>query len=129
VGPVIQLVRLGLRNCSLGAGGRVIISRRRCVGENVRAVAGGRCGGGFDLLQVGADLLEGVEDAACVGDLDAVVSDGLQDTGEGVEALLAGGGSGDGEVATGDAPGGPRLAEGAARRVMVVAEGFAAEGG
>ncbi len=80
-------------------------------------------------MQVGADLLEGVEDAAGVGDLDAVGSDGLQDTGEGFEELLAVGGDGDGEGAAGDAPGGARLAEGAARGVMVVAEGLAAEGG
>jgi hypothetical protein len=33
--------------------------------------------GGFDLLQVGAYLLECVEDAAGVGDLDAVFDDGL----------------------------------------------------
>jgi hypothetical protein len=34
-------------------------------------------GGGFGLLQVNAYLLEGVEDAAGVGELDAVVDDGL----------------------------------------------------
>jgi hypothetical protein len=43
--------------------------------------------------------------------------------------LLVAGGSWDGEVAAGDAPGAARLAEGAARGVMVVAEGLAAEGG
>jgi hypothetical protein len=80
-------------------------------------------------LQVGADLLEGVEDAAGVGDLDAVVSDGLQDAGEDLEELLAIVGDGDGEGAAGDAPGAARLAEGAARGVMVVAEGLASEGG
>jgi hypothetical protein len=85
--------------------------------------------GGFDLLQVGAHLLECVEDAAGVGDLDAVVSDGLQDTGEDFEELLAVGGGGDGEGAASDAPGAARLAEGAARGVMVVAEGLAAQGG
>ena len=61
---------------------------------------------GFGILQVGADLLEGVEDAAGVGEFDAVVDDGLQDIGEGVEGLLVAGGGGDGEVAAGDAPGG-----------------------
>lgn len=80
-------------------------------------------------MQVGAHLLEGVEDAAGVGDLDAVGSDGLQDAGEDLEELLAVVGGGDGKGAAGDAPGGARLAEGAARGVMVVAEGFAAEGG
>ena len=80
-------------------------------------------------MQVGTYLLEGVEDAAGVGELDAVVDDCLQDIGEGVENLLAAGGGGDGEVAAGYAPGGAGLAEGAARGVMVVAEGFAAEGG
>ena len=80
-------------------------------------------------MQVGAYLLECVEDAARVGDLDAVVDDGLQDIGEGIENLLAAGGGGDGEVAASDAPGAARLAEGAARGVVVVAEGLAAEGG
>ena len=85
--------------------------------------------GGFGFLQVGAYLLECVEDAAGVGEFYAVVDDGLQDIGEGVEGLLVAGGGGDGEVAAGDAPGGAGLAEGTARGVMVVAEGFAAEGG
>jgi hypothetical protein len=60
----------------LGAVGRVIIPRRSGVGEN----AGGRYemeGGGFGVLQVDADVLEGVEDAAGVGEFDAVVDDGL----------------------------------------------------
>ena len=60
-------------------------------------------------LQGGAGLLERVEDAAGVGELDAVVDDGVQDTGEGVEGLLVGGGGGDGEVAASDAPGAARL--------------------
>ena len=85
--------------------------------------------GGFELLQVGAYLLECVEDAARVREFDAVVDDGLQDAGEDFEELVAVVGDGDGEGAAGDAPGGPRLAKGAARGVMVVAEGFAAEGG
>jgi hypothetical protein len=80
--------------------------------------------GRFDLLQTEADLLETVEDAACVGDLDAVVGDGLEDAGEDVEELLAAGGSGDRERSASDAPGAPRLAEGAARGVVVVAEGI-----
>ena len=80
-------------------------------------------------MEVGAYLLEGVEDAACLGDLDAVVSDGLQDAGEDFEELLPVVGDWDGEGAASDAPGSSRLAERAARGVMVVAEGLAAEGG
>ena len=80
-------------------------------------------------MQVGAYLLDGVEDAAGVGEFYAVVDDGLQDVGEGVEELLAVVGGGDGEGAASDAPGAAGLAEGAARGVMVVAEGLAAEGG
>jgi hypothetical protein len=48
-------------------------------------------GGRFDLFELRADLLEGIEDAAGVSELYAVVEDGLQDVGEGVEGLLVGG--------------------------------------
>ena len=125
----VQAMSLGQRNCSLGAGGGVIIPRRGGVGECARSVADETGGGGLGVLQVDGHLLEGVEDAAGVGEFNAVVEDGLEDIGEGVEALLVTRRGWDGEVAASDAPGGARLAEGAARGVMVVAEGLAAEGG
>ena len=84
-------------------------------------------------MEIDSDLLERVEDASCVAEFDAVVGDGLQDTGEDVEELCpvsVDGVSGDahGELSASLAPGAARLAEGAARWVMVVAEGLAAEG-
>jgi hypothetical protein len=61
----------------LGAGGRVINSLRSGWTCEASTRHGGIEGGGFDLLKVDAHLLECVEDAARVGELDAVVDDGL----------------------------------------------------
>ena len=80
-------------------------------------------------MQVDSQLLERVKNSACMGELDAVVCDGVHDNGEGVEELLAVGGGWDGEFATSDAPGAAGLAEGAAGGVVVVAEGLAVECG
>jgi hypothetical protein len=70
-------------------GGEVVVL------ERCRLVGSGEIGGGrFDFLQVGCHLLERVEDSAGVGELDAVVGDGLNDNGKDVDELFKVGGIG-----------------------------------